>query len=132
MKAKRIKKLSICRLILLLSVLTISSIQLCAQTDSCICGEKVKGVLILQNDASANHEAYLQEHKTRLADSSNYTHTINGLESSLFDIHEALKIEQAMPKVIVKANPDWWKFGLGGIIIGGLVYFITEHFILKK
>lgn len=87
---------------------------------------------MLAIDARTFKAAYEQENKTRLADSSNYNYTINKLESSLYEARDALRIEQATPKTIVKSNPDWWKFALGGSAFTAVAYFILKIFVFKK
>lgn len=100
-------------------------------TCHCITDQQIQGFEIARVELNAFKAAYYKEKETRLQDSSNYNYTITRLEKSILEVQEALKIEQAMPKVIVKANPDWWKFGLGGAVIGGLIYFLIENFVVK-
>ncbi len=120
---------------LMFIVSVIYSIPCTAQTskeDSCICGEtRIKAIEMLAVDARANKQAYDKEHILRLQDSSNYNYTISRLEKSRLEIEEAYKLEQATPKVIVKANPDWYWFAAGGSAVTVITYFIYKLFIKK-
>ncbi|KXK56233.1 MAG: hypothetical protein UZ05_CHB002000246 [Chlorobi bacterium OLB5] len=92
---------------------------------------QIQGFEIGRELLKAYKAAYEQEHNIRLQDSSNYSFTISRLEKSILEIQEAFKIEQAMPKVIIKANPDWYWFAAGGSAITVISYFIYKLFIKK-
>lgn len=135
MPPKQKKKLSISLLTAtMLAVFVICSIPCTAQTidDTCICGERnIKAVEMLAVDARAYKAAYEQERKTRLADSVSYNSVIVQLNKSILEKEEALKLEQALPKVIIKANPDWYWFAAGGSAVTAIIYFVFKLFILK-
>lgn len=103
------------------------------QTDSnwTVTSSQIQGFEIGRELLKAYKAAYEQEHNIRLQDSSNYSFTISRLEKSILEIQEAFKIEQAMPKVIIKANPDWYWFAAGGSAITVISYFIYKLFIKK-
>jgi hypothetical protein len=107
--------------------------QIHSQTDTnwTVTSSQIQGFEIGRELLKAYKAAYEQEHKTRLQDSSNYNYAITRLEKSILEIQEALKIEQALPKVIVKANPDWYWFTAGGSAVTVITYFIYKLFIKK-
>lgn len=98
------------------------------QTDSCICGEqRLKAIKILGIDANAWKEAYLREHITRLADSAGYTYIISVKDKRYGEVEEALKIEQAKPKIIqeIHSNKEWYLFSIGGVFLGGIITWLV-------
>ncbi|NOS85218.1 MAG: hypothetical protein HOP31_08775 [Ignavibacteria bacterium] len=108
-----------------------NSLTQAGDTCHCITDQQIQGFEIARVELNAFKAAYYKEKETRLQDKSNYNYTITRLEKSILEIQEALKLEQAMPKVIIKANPDWYWFAAGGSAITVISYFIYKLFIKK-
>ena len=105
------------------------------QTDSCYCitDSQVQGFEIARIELNSFKEAYFAEHETRLLDSASYTFLIGIKDKSYRELNEAFKLEQVKPKVIqvMKTNPDWYWFTLGGTVLGGIIVWAFQHYVFK-
>lgn len=81
---------------------------------------------MLAIDANTWKEMYNKEHTTRRVDSASYVYIINVKDKRYGEVEEALKIEQAKPKIIqeIHSNKEWYLFSIGGVFLGGIITWL--------